>query len=307
MRIIFILIVLLLALSAQPISPAEEVRVAVLLSHDALPYSSALEGFRENLSASKASVRYDIYPLKGDVSKAAQAVEDIKKKNYHLIYSLGTLAADTVLEKITDVPVITGLTMGTDKLSKSLNATGVVLDFSVRTQFEIMKRFLPEVKTVGTIYGYSQIQQMIDTAGHVAKEMNFRLEVRKISSPGEIPAALDAISNKADVFWGINDNMVFTPETAKHILLFSYRNRIPFIGLSSEWVKAGALYSLDRDYKSIGAQCGEMALKILSGSSVSSIPVAAPRTVIYSLNLKTAEHMKINFPETVVKNAFKIY
>jgi hypothetical protein len=56
--------------------------------------------------------------------------------------------------------------------------------------------------------------------------------------------ALAALTNSADVLWGIADDMVMTTETARSILLFSLRNRLPLIGLSGAWVKAGALMAL---------------------------------------------------------------
>ena len=50
-----------------------------------------------------------------------------------------------------------------------------------------------------------------------------------------------------------------TPQTAEPILLSTLKNKIPLVGLSSSWVKAGALYALDRDYVDIGLQSGELA------------------------------------------------
>jgi putative ABC transport system substrate-binding protein len=93
----------------------------------------------------------------------------------------------------------------------------------------------------------------------------------------------------------------------KHILLFSFQNRIPFIGLSPPWVKAGALYSLSWDYIDIGMQCGEMALKIFQGLSVQSIPTATPRKVGYVLNLTTANHMKIKVSDDLIRGAYQIF
>ncbi|MCD6581287.1 MAG: hypothetical protein J7K90_05755 [Desulfuromusa sp.] len=58
--------------------------------------------------------------------------------------------------------------------------------------------------------------------------------------------------------------MVLNPKTAKNILLFSFRNKIPFIGLSNAWVKAGALYALERDYDDIGQQSAEQCVQVLS-------------------------------------------
>jgi putative ABC transport system substrate-binding protein len=89
--------------------------------------------------------------------------------------------------------------------------------------------------------------------------------------------------------------------------LFSFRNRMPFSGLSASWVKAGALYALDRDYEDLGAQCAEMALKVLDGKHAGSIPPARPRKVRYVLNLRTAEHLKLNLPSELVDGAAEVY
>jgi putative ABC transport system substrate-binding protein len=96
---------------------------------------------------------------------------------------------------------------------------------------------------------------------------------------------------------------VLSPATAKSILVFSYRNRIPFAGLSDSWTNAGALYSLDRDYVDIGRQCAEIAVRIERGARADSLPVKHPRTVLYSVNLKAARHMNLKISETLIANA----
>jgi len=125
--------------------------------------------------------------------------------------------------------------------------------------------------------------------------------------PQDLPAALDYMAKNVDVLWGIPDNLVLNTRTAKQILLFSYRNRIPLVGISPEWVKAGALYSLEWDFTDIGAQCGDMALKIMKGTSISTLPPASPRKVLYSVNAKTIKYMKTDVPEAMIRQAYHIY
>ena len=100
---------------------------------------------------------------------------------------------------------------------------------------------------------------------------------------------------------------MLSPQTAEAILLFSFRSGVPFVGLSSSWVKAGALYALDRDYKDLGSQCGELAIKVLQGTKPSMLPIVPPRKTLYSLNQKTADHMKLEFSPLIMKNAQQIF
>src|SRR2546425_8044938 len=114
--------------------------------------------------------------------------------------------------------------------------------------------------------------------------MGLTLLARKAHSPKDLPDALASLNNRADGLWGVADQIVLNPQTVKPILLFSLRNRIPFVGLSATWVKAGALYALDRDYDDIGRQLGEAAVKILRGAAPGSLPPASPRKVVYCIN-----------------------
>jgi len=69
---------------------------------------------------------------------------------------------------------------------------------------------------------------------------------------------------------------------------------------------ASSLYGLERDYGDIGSQCGEVSVKILNKTPPSTIPVAYPRKVLYSINLKTARHMKMELPQKVIEGANQV-
>lgn len=122
-----------------------------------------------------------------------------------------------------------------------------------------------------------------------------------------MPDALDGIAKDADLLWGLSDQVVLSPQTAEPILLFSLQRRVPFSGLTTSWTKAGALYSLDRDYSDLGAQCRELALKILQGSNPGALPPVPPRKVVYSLNLKTADHMRLDIPQSIIEGAQSVF
>lgn len=95
--------------------------------------------------------------------------------------------------------------------------------------------------------------------------------------------------------------------TAQAVLLFSFRNDIPFVGLSAARVKAGAIYALDWDYEDVGKQCGELAPKILNGARAGGIAPVSPRKLTYALNLKTARHMRAQIPDSLVRGAVQVF
>ena len=53
--------------------------------------------------------------------------------------------------------------------------------------------------------------------------------------------------------------------------------------------------------------CAEMAIEVLNGRRAASIPLATPRKVVYALNLRTAEHLKVDLPPEIVDGAQQVF
>lgn len=284
-----------------------DLRIAVITSQDTPPHQDVETGFRDFLKREGVAVDFEPYGLSGNAGKASEVIRDIKQQPPRLILTIGTLATQTALREAGDIPIVAGLVTNLDDLRKSKNATGVVLDFPFVTQFEWMHKLVPEIKNISVLYNPKENQVKIDAAVQAAKKEGLTLLRKEVDTPRALPDALESLARSTDLLWGINDQLVLSPQTAEAILLFSFRSGVPFVGLSSSWVKAGALYALDRDYKDLGAQCGELSIKILQGAKANTLAVESPRRILYSLNLKTADHMKLEFSPSVVKNAQQVF
>jgi len=284
-----------------------EVKMAVFTSHQGKPFEETLSGLQQTVRHQGIQGNYELFFLEGDAGKMPPAIRKAKAKGTQLAFTFGTPATEGLLKEEAEVPVIASLILRADILKKASNATGIILEFPVETQLKWIRQFLPHITTIGVIYNPKENQGTVEKATALAERMGLRLETQRVQVPQDLPGALEKIARNGDVLWGIPDSIVYTPQTAKHILLNSFRNKIPLIGLSSSWVKAGALYSLDWDYGDVGAQCGETALKILQGMRPGAIPPAGPRKALYSINLNTARHMKIEIPEAILRNAQSTY
>ncbi len=280
-----------------------DARIAVLVSQDAGPYQEALAGLRRYLDQQGSKAPIDVYPLHGEAAAADAALQAARKAPVGLLVTLGSLATQAAVRQDPDTPIVASMILNADDLGKSPNATAVVLEFPVEIQFRWMQKLLPGQKTIGVLFNPAENQARIDAAARAARALGLTLNARRLDSPRDLPDALDNLAAHADVLWGVADQVALTPQTAQPVLLFSLRNRIPFVGLSMTWVKAGALYALDRDYHDIGAQCGELALKILHGASPASLSPVPPRKVTYAVNMRTARHMKVEIPRALLEGA----
>jgi ABC-type uncharacterized transport system substrate-binding protein len=54
-------------------------------------------------------------------------------------------------------------------------------------------------------------------------------------------------------------------------------------------------------------QSGEFAAQILGGRAPEELPVASPRKVLLSLNLRTAEIIGLRIPDVIVRQAASVY
>lgn len=285
----------------------DEYQIAVLVSHNESPYKEVIAGFQKTITGQKTDSKFHVFIMEGERAHLSENLTSIKKIRPKIIFTVGTTPTGETLKVFHDIPIIATLILDDDMIKSAHNATGVILGFPIEVQFNWLKNFLPEARKIGVMYNPLENQEKVRSATIIARKMGLDLLPIEIDSPKDIPNALKALANDADILWGIHDTLVFNSLTAKQILLFSFRNHIPFCGLSSAWVKAGALYALEYDYYDIGVQCGEKALKIMQGAKVNSLPACYPRNLLYTLNLRTARYMKIQFREEYIHNAYRVF
>jgi putative tryptophan/tyrosine transport system substrate-binding protein len=295
-----------MALVANQIGHAQtaRARVIVLVSHDAVPYKEALSGLQQQLSGI-SGLQVDSYPMQGDGRAAANALQAARDTGAVLV-TLGTAATQAVLHSDTATPVVAALVFSSESLRRP-SVTAVTLDVPMETQFDWLHKILPEQHTVGVLYNPKENQQRVDAAMRIAQARGFKLLARPVETPQDLPAALDAMSRQIDVLWSLTDAVVISPQTAQAILLFCFRNKIPLVGLSSTWVKAGALYSLDWDYSDIGRQAGELVQRIVHGAKPAELPTATPRKLTYAINIKSAGQLGVDVPRSLLQGARQVF
>ena len=285
---------------------ADEPLIVVVRAKSSQPYEEVLVGFRSFLESRGIRARFDVHTINGDINAMDRILEDASSKDAKLVFTIGTAVTERAIREDPGVPVVYSLVMNKVQAS-SADVTGVILEFSVSSHFQWMKRFLPKARRIGVLYNPKKNGERIVRAKIEAMKMGLVLEAEVVEKPQDIPAALERIANKVDVLWGIPDEIVLNPKTAKHLLLFCYRNRIPFVGPSRAWVKAGALYALDRDYTDIGSQCGGIASSILAGTDPRAIRSQSPNRTAYFVNMRTARHMKVNIDKKLLAAADGVY
>jgi len=281
-------------------------RIAIVLSRDAAPYRQALEGFEEALDSSGREHKLHEFTVQGTPGGVALLIERVRQLEPDLILTIGSSATYAIAERVSDVPVVFSLVLpssGVDSLQDLKeahgNLTGASMEIPLETQFQRMKTVLPDVRKVGVLYNPQVTGPMMENASQLAESLGLELILMPVGSEKEVVERLDSLALQADALWSVADSTVFSPNGLRQILLATLRNRIPFVGLSPAFVKAGALLAFSVDYEDVGRQSGEQALRILSGETPAAVPITVPRSVALSLNMNTAKQIKVQINDTV--------
>ncbi|MDD5329802.1 MAG: ABC transporter substrate-binding protein [Sulfuricella sp.] len=287
-------------------APAKDFRVVAISSHNEAPYRQALDGFRQFLAEKGVPIVLESFSLETDGAAAEQGIQKAAGKSDTLFLALGTAATQAVIRQNSTNPTVACLVLNADNLPPAGNIAGVTLDFPLETQVAWIRKFLPEAKTIGVLYNPAEGRSRIEQADRLLRKAGMTLYAREVAKPQDLPEALEKIARKqVDALWSLPDPMIYSPQTAKPVLLFSFRNRIPLIGLSDAWVKAGALYALEWNFQDIGRRCAAAAVKLIQGSR--ALPPALPNRIQYSVNTRTARHMNLEIPAELEKQARQVH
>jgi putative ABC transport system substrate-binding protein len=301
---------LLLAGSAPAGAEESVLRIAVVLSRDVPPYREALKGYEEVLKASGRTYKLHEFSADGVAAQRGTLARKIRARQPDLILTVGSSATDIVSAGIDDLPIVFSMVLSStgDRTLERLqlerpNLTGGSMEIPVETQFARLKEILPAARRIGVLYDPDNSGPLIDQASRAARELGLQLVPLPVSNDSDVLGRTEALSAKVDVLWSVADSTVFSHHGLKHILLETLRHRVPFVGLSPSFVKAGALLAFSTDYRDLGRQAGEQSLRILEGESTVQVPMTAPRSLSVSINMNTAKQIRVDIDDEVRSDA----
>lgn len=285
-------------------APQPARRVAILYSANVDVYKQAVRGFKE-------SVEYEVvgeYDMRGDFDRGRRLLAEIRQeKSPDLLLAVGVWALDVAVEASLDIPVVYTMVLNPPAVvgDRTRNVTGASMNVPVQKALRVLHELGPEIRRVGVLFDPVHTGYLVERARSLAPDEDLELVARPVRSSGEAVAALDALQQEGiDALWIVPDKTILAPAVVEHMLLFSYRNGVPLLGLSRRQADMGALLTLSfASSEDIGRQAGELANRALSGSSPGSIPFTMARQVDLTVNLKTAKRIGIRIPERVLADA----
>lgn len=277
--------------------------VAIIKTAGVAAYDEARNGFVSICFENKQE-----FSLLEDLSNQAQLATDIKAANPTLIVAIGTQAASFAKANFPTLPMVYCLVVNPDKLGlKGDNITGVSLGVPIRDQFLVLRSISKKVKRVGVIYTSPANDSLVVSAKQIASDVGFTLVTAPIASSLDIQKAMSDLIGNCDALWIPPDPSLNSDEVIRYIGTTSLSKLIPCVGPSDRYVRSGAIFSLAPDTVEAGRTAGDLANKVIQGTSPSKLPVQELQKPKVIINLKAAGLLGLTIPKNVQDAASKVY
>lgn len=253
--------------------------VLQLTQHPAL--DKANEGFVKALEDAGISCDIDQQNASNDQTACQTIAQSLAADNKDLILAIATPAAQAVAGATSDIPILVtavtdpadaGLVESNEKPGTNVSGTSDLTP--VKEQMELMKKLIPDVKTVGLIYSSAESNSILQV--NMAKEVldaeGIAYKDYTVSSSNEIADVVNSMVGNVDCIYTPTDNMVASAMAT--VSMVALENKIPVICGEEGMVDNGGLATYGIDYFQLGYKTGQQAVKILSGEEkVSEMPI----------------------------------
>ncbi|WP_124068279.1 ABC transporter substrate-binding protein [Clostridium sp. E02] len=253
--------------------------VLQLVQHAALDASN--QGFVKALDDAGLNYTIDQQNASGDQSTCQTIASKLVNDGDDLILAIATPAAQAVVGNTSDIPVL--ITAVTDPASSDLvesndapagNVSGTSDLTPVKEQIALLKKILPDAKTVGILYCTAESNSGIqaEMAKKAIEAEGMTAVDYTVSSSNEIQTVVTSMVGTVDAIYAPTDNTIAAGMTT--VAMVANDNGIPTICGEEGMVKAGGLATYGINYYELGYLTGQQAVKILKdGADISTMPI----------------------------------
>jgi ABC-type uncharacterized transport system substrate-binding protein len=277
--------------SGAPVATAAEPASIVVLSGSGVPaYRAAIEGILAGLG-DRAGEQVQVFEL--DSGNDAATLQRLRSAPPGALISVGLRAA--AASASVGVPYVA--TMLLEEEAEQVAASGallasVTLDVTPRAALTHIRRAFPAWSRVAVVHGPSQAGSLMQEINAQAAALGISILPLACDGPKSLLAALPKVRERVDVVWCLPNRALYDVPAVQALILSSIRFRLPLIGFSEPFLRAGALFGLVPDYRDVGRQSAELLAQRRSGGPAPARQSA--RKIRAMVNERVARVLGIN-------------
>lgn len=289
-----------------------DVGIIQLTEHPALDASR--EGFIEALAEAGYTdgdnINIETQNAQGDQSNLKTISQKFVSDGKDLILAIATPSAQAVATETKDIPIL--VTAVTDPAESGLVETNEVPNCNVsgtsdltpvEDQIELLTKILPDAKKITIMYCSGEQNSLIqaDMAEEAAKAAGLEVERKTVTSTNDVAQVTESIIGSCDAVYIPTDNVL----ASSMPLVSSITNPagLPVIVGESGMVEGGGLASVAIDYTDLGKLTGKMAVQIIEGADIKTMPIQYAENPQLVINETAAAELGITIPDDVKASA----
>ncbi|KTE91117.1 sugar ABC transporter substrate-binding protein [Desulfitobacterium hafniense] len=300
--------------AAQGSPEGKQVKIGIIqiVEHPAL--DAARQGFLDVLKAKGyeegKNLKLEYKNAQNDQSMLNSIAQQFASSDLDLILAIATPSAQAMASATDEIPIL--ITAVTDPVEAKLvdsmdkpggNITGTTDMNPIKEQLDLLKKLVPDAKTVGVIYNAAEVNSEVQVriVKQEAPALGLQIVEATVASSADVLQAAQSLIGKVNAIYVPTDNMVVS--AAQSVVQVANENKIPLISGESSVVDAGGLGTIGINYTNLGAQTGEMALRILDGAKPADMSVEGQKNFDIVLNKEAIDLLGIKVPADIKSKA----
>ncbi|MCA8277278.1 ABC transporter substrate-binding protein [Burkholderia sp. AU30280] len=299
------------ALALAGAAHAQTVKVLSIVDHPAL--DAIRDGVRAELKAQgygDDKLKWEYQSAQGNTGTAAQIARKFVGDRPDVIVAIATPAAQAVVASTKSVPVVySGVT---DPVAAQLvkgwgpsgtNVTGVSDKLPLDRQVALIKRVVPNAKTVGMVYnpGEANSVVVVKALKEILAKQGMTLKEAAAPRTVDIGPAAKSLIGKVDVIYTNTDNNVVSAYEA--LVKVANEAKIPLVAGDTDSVKRGGIAALGINYGDLGRQTGKVVARILKGEKPGAIASETSSNLELFANTGAAAKQGVTLSPDLLKDA----
>ncbi len=296
-------------------SAVKNIGVIQLVQHDALDASNKgfVDGLKEKGYEEGKNIKIEQQNAQGEQANAQTIAKQFTDAKKDLIFAIATPAVQAAYNSTKDIPIIfTAVTdpvkaeVAKDWKSSGTNVTGTSDKVPVDKQIELLKKLLPNAKTVGVIYNTSETNSVtqVDELKAAADKQGLAVKEIGVTNVNEINQNLASALGQIDVLYTPTDNTVASGYALVGKLCLD--KNVPIIGAEEAVVNKGGLASIGIDYYKLGKEAGYKAAEVLDGKKPSDVEISTLSDMSFTINTDVVKKLNITLPADIESNCKKV-
>jgi len=271
-------------------------------------------GFRESGLVEGRDYVITMRNAQGDMATVSTLVDAALSERADLLVTFSTPTLQAALARARHVPIVFTYVSsphaagaGKSDTDHLPNVTGVYMAPAYDDMIALIRRVLPTVKSLGTLFVPAEVNSVFNRNLLEAACKKARLTLIDVpaNTSSDVPdASLALAARRPDAICQIPGNL--TAAAFPTVQQAAWRARLPIFAFQTSQAHGGAVVTVARDYADAGRQSAAMAVRVMRGERPADMPFQAVGKTRLVVNPSAARRIGITLPPDLVAKADEI-